>query len=58
MLLLSLEVLLIRMNDRGRRQVVVLGGRRCRAMVEEGVIVDQVIFMTGGICLSTFEALK
>ena len=35
-----LEVLLIRMNDLGRQQVVVLGGRRCRAMVGEGGIVD------------------
>ena len=35
MLLLPLEVLLFRMNDRGRRQVVVLGGRRCRATVGE-----------------------
>ena len=58
MLLLPLEVLLIRMNDRGRRQVAVLEGHRCRAMVGEGGIADQVILEIGGICLLHLRGLE
>jgi len=62
LLLLPLEVLLIRMNDRGRRRVVVvvvLGGRRCRAMVGEGGIVGRVILViVGGICLLRLRGLE
>ena len=58
MLLLPLEVLLIRMNGRGRRQVVVLEVHRCRAMAGEGGIVDRVILMTGGICLLHLRGLE
>ena len=58
MLLLPLVVLLIRMNDRGRRQVVVLEGHRCRAMVGEGGIVDRVILVIGGICLLHLRGLE
>jgi hypothetical protein len=58
--LLPLEVQLIRMNDRGRRQVVVvvLGGRRCRAMVGEGGTVGRVTLVIGGICLLRLRGLE
>jgi hypothetical protein len=59
MFLLPLEVLPFRMNDRGRRQVaVVLGGRRCRAMVGEGGIIDRVILVMGDICLLHLRGLE
>ena len=58
MLLLLLEVLLTRMNDRDHRQVVVLGGHRCRAMVGEGGIVDRVILVIEGICLLHLRGLE
>ena len=58
MLLPPLEVLLIRMNDRDRRRVVVLEGHRCRAVVGAGGVVDQVVLMTGGICLFHVRGLE
>jgi len=62
LLLLPLEVLPIRMNDRGRRRVVVvvvLGGRRCRAMVGEGGTAGRVILViVGGICLLRLRGLE
>ena len=51
MLLLPVGVVPFRMNDRGRRRMLVLGGRRCRAMVAEGGMVDRMILVIGGIYL-------
>ena len=47
-----------RMNDLGRRQVLVLGGRLCRAMVGEGGIVNQVILVIEGICFPHLRGLE
>ena len=58
MLLLPLEVLLVRVNDRDRRQVVVLGGLRYRVMVGEGGIAHGVILVIGGICLLHLRGLE
>lgn len=58
LLLLPLQVLPFRMNGRGLRQVVVLEGRQCRAMVAEGGIVDRVILVIGGICLLRLRGLE